>query len=73
MGKKYFIRCMVTCRDGRYYASTTGSQGSGVLMSMAAANGLMVVAEDQDCVEPGDRVKVQMLDPEFGYTEEPRY
>jgi molybdopterin biosynthesis enzyme len=42
-------------------------------MSMAAANGLMIVPEDQDLVNPGDRVRVQILDQEFGFTEEPNY
>lgn len=68
-GKKHFIRCTLHCRAGTYYASTTGAQGSGVLMSMAAANGLMIVPEDQDIVNPGDRVKVKILDQEFGFTE----
>jgi len=70
-GRRYYIRCMVTSRDGKYFASTTGEQGSGILMSMGTANGLMVVPEDQDVVKPGDGVKVQILDREFGYTEEP--
>ena len=72
-GKKHFIRCVVTIEDGQYTVSTTGAQGSGMLTSMAAANGLMVVPEDRDCVKPGDTVKVQILDPEFGTTEEPAY
>jgi len=72
-GKRHFIRCKVKCKNGQYYASTTGEQGSGILMSMAAANGLMIVPEDQDLVNPGDRVRVQILDQEFGFTEEPSY
>jgi molybdopterin molybdotransferase len=72
-GKKHFIRCVITIEDGQYTVSTTGAQGSGMLTSMAAANGLMVVPEDMDCVNPGDAVKVQILDSEFGATEEPVY
>ena len=72
-GKKHFIRCVISIENGKYMVSTTGAQGSGMLTSMAAANGLMVVPEDRDCVEPGDVVKVQVLDPEFGATEEPNY
>jgi molybdopterin molybdotransferase len=72
-GKKYFIRCRVTCKNGSYEVSTTGEQGSGILMSMAAANGLIIVPEDMDIVNSGDRVKVQILDPEFGFTEKPGY
>ena len=72
-GRTYFIRCMVTCRDGRYGATTTGEQGSGILMSMAKANGLMIVPEDRDGVTPGETVSVQILDNEFGSTEDLSY
>jgi len=72
-GKKHFIRCVVTIEEGQYTVSTTGAQGSGMLTSMASANGLMVVPEDRDCVNPGDAVKVQILDSEFGATKEPVY
>jgi len=72
-GKKHFIRCVIKIEDGQYTVSTTGAQGSGMLTSMAAANGLMVIPEDRDCINPGDTVKVQVLDAEFGATEEPGY
>jgi len=73
IGKKYFIRCRVNCEGGRYYVTTTGEQGSGILMSMAIANGLMIVPEDRETIRPGDTVKVQILDPEFGFTDQPVY
>jgi len=72
-GLKYFVRCRIKPTEGSYRATTTGEQGSGILMSMAAANGLMIVPEDQETVLPGDRVKVQILDREFGFTEKPDY
>jgi molybdopterin molybdotransferase len=50
-------------RDGdRYLASLTGPQGSGILSSMANANGLMVVPETVDRAGPGDRVVVRLFD-----------
>jgi len=60
--RRYFARCIVSEEDGRYYASLTGPQGSGILSSMAAANGLTVIPEDVDVVEPGDEITVMMLD-----------
>jgi len=72
-GKRYFVRCNVTWADGSYHATTTGEQGSGILMSMAAANGLMVVPEDREVVNRGDTVTVQILDREFGSTENLNY
>jgi molybdopterin molybdotransferase len=41
---------------------TTGSQGSGVLRSMAEANGLIVLPHAQGNVAVGDGVDVLMFD-----------
>jgi len=61
-GRRVYARAMVTRRDDRYYATSTGPQGSGILTSMAKANGLVIVPEDSEGVNPGDTVRVQMLD-----------
>jgi molybdopterin molybdotransferase len=60
--RRVFARVWVTKRDGRYFASLTGAQGSGILTSMAQANGLMIIPEDKATVEVGEEVQVQMLD-----------
>ncbi len=60
--RRYFARCVVTEEGGRYYASLTGPQGSGILSSMAAANALTIIPEDVDVVEPGEEITVMMLD-----------
>jgi len=61
-GRRTFARVIVTQRDGRYHARTTGEQGSGVLTSMAKANGLAIVPEGVDSLLAGTEVAVQMLD-----------
>jgi molybdopterin molybdotransferase len=61
-GRRGFARVVVTRRDGRYHARSTGEQGSGVLTSMAKANGLAIIPEETYRVEAGSRVTVQMLD-----------
>ncbi|MFO7997053.1 MAG: molybdopterin molybdotransferase MoeA [Dehalococcoidia bacterium] len=61
-GRRIFARVVVTRRDGQYYASLTGPQGSGILTSMAKANGLAVILESSKGVKAGDVVDVQMLD-----------
>ena len=61
-GRRVFARAIVRQRDGRYYASLTGPQGSGILTSMALANALTIVPEDVPVIEPGDEVTVLMLD-----------
>ena len=57
-----FTRAIVEKRNGRYFARLTGPQGSGILTSMASANGLMIIPEDKGEVVPGDVVEVMMLD-----------
>jgi molybdopterin molybdotransferase len=58
----FLARCIVTERDGKYYASLTGSQGSGILTSMMRANALTLIPADVDVVEPGQEIDVIMLD-----------
>ncbi|MFC2002914.1 gephyrin-like molybdotransferase Glp [Chloroflexota bacterium] len=61
-GRRIFARAIVEKRSGQYFARATGPQGSGILTSMASANGLVVVPEDKARVEAGEVVKVLMLD-----------
>jgi molybdopterin molybdotransferase len=61
-GRRGFVRVIVTHRQGQYHARSTGEQGSGVLTSMAKANGLAVIPEETYSVEPGTEITVQMLD-----------
>ncbi|MFN8507631.1 MAG: gephyrin-like molybdotransferase Glp [Dehalococcoidia bacterium] len=62
-GRRFFARCIVTKgEDGRWYADLTGPQGSGILTSMSAANGLTIIPEDVPAAHPGDEIDVMMLD-----------
>jgi len=60
--RRLFARVSVTKRGGQYYASVTGPQGSGILTSMAKANGLAIIPENSKGVKAGEVVEVQMLD-----------
>ena len=51
-----------TAADGSLQVRTTGNQGSGVLSSMAQANGLMVLHHAQGNFAAGDMVDVLMFD-----------
>jgi molybdopterin molybdotransferase len=62
-GRRFLARAVVRERDGRYYASLTGSQSSGVLTSMALANALVICPEDQATVEPGDEADAMVMGP----------
>jgi len=61
-GRRVFTRAIVEKRGDKYFARLTGPQGSGILTSMALANGLVIVPEDKPGVKRGDVVKVMMLD-----------
>ncbi|OAI38982.1 hypothetical protein AYO38_08520 [bacterium SCGC AG-212-C10] len=62
-GRRFFARCIVAKgEDGRFYADLTGPQGSGILTSMSAANGLTIIPEDQPAAEAGTEIDVMMID-----------
>ncbi len=65
----FLARCIVSERDGRYYARLTGEQGSGILTSMMRANGLTLIPADVDVVEAGQEIRVMMLDWSRGEAE----
>jgi molybdopterin molybdotransferase len=72
-GKKYFLRCVITVVDGQYVVTTTGEQGSGILLSMVKANGLIVLPEAQKDFPAGTMVRVQVLNRDFESREKAAY
>jgi molybdopterin molybdotransferase len=61
-GRRNLIRVVVEPRGDGFIARSTGEQGSGILTSVARANGLLVVREDVTLVRAGEMVDVQMID-----------
>ena len=61
-GRRVFLRAVARKKGGRYYARTTGPQGSGILTSMSQANALVIVPEDVKAVKEGDLAQAIMLD-----------
>ncbi|MBN1366068.1 MAG: molybdopterin molybdotransferase MoeA [Syntrophaceae bacterium] len=68
-GFKHFIRAVVRKEKNKYIATTTGNQGSGILKSMVAANGLIVMGENQTQIKKGEWVTVQLLDDSLSWSE----
>ncbi|MEE8046076.1 MAG: gephyrin-like molybdotransferase Glp [Dehalococcoidia bacterium] len=62
-GRRVYARVYVY-RDesGVYRARSTGNQSSGVLSSMAQANGLAICPDDIGMINAGETAKVEMLD-----------
>lgn len=61
-GLRYFLRAITRWEDGTYLTRTTGPQGSGILKSMALANSLIILPEDDEGIDKGVRVTVHFLD-----------
>ncbi len=62
-GRTEYQRGIVTrAADGRWQVAITGSQGSGILSSMSAANGMVVLHHEQGNVDAGDEVDVIPFD-----------
>ena len=62
-GRTEYQRGIVTRdADGQWSVSITGAQGSGILSSMSAANGLVILPHDSGSVQPGDWVDVLAFD-----------
>jgi len=60
-GRTLFVRVTLSRDTDGYVATSTGEQGSGVLMSMALADGFLVVPADSAGLSAGDRAMVQLL------------
>jgi molybdopterin molybdotransferase len=61
-GRTEFVRVTLAKDEGGYAATSTGAQGSGMLLSMARADGLMVVPAESTGMAAGGQVIVQLLD-----------
>jgi len=61
-GRTEFVRVTLAKEEDGYAATSTGAQGSGMLLSMARADGLMVVPAESKLLEAGSLVTVQLLD-----------
>jgi molybdopterin molybdotransferase len=59
--KRHFLRVKLDYRNHRYFASLTGSQGSGILKSMIECDGIAVIPENAKSLKVGDRVTVQLV------------
>lgn len=61
-GRTEFVRVMLAKEADGYLATSTGTQSSGVSLSMARADGLLVVQAGSSGLAAGAQVTVQLLD-----------
>ena len=60
-GRRIFARVVVAKRKNEYFCRLTGEQGSGILTSMATADGLAIIPETTHEVNPGEILNVMIL------------
>ncbi len=60
-GRINFARVIVEEKNGQYFFKSTGMQGSGILTSMARANGIAQFPINMGNVKKGSKVKVYLL------------
>ena len=60
-GRLHFLSAIVSWTDGEYTVTPAGEQGSGILKSAANANGLLVFPLEDEKIEEGQQVAVQLL------------
>ncbi|HEV2108479.1 MAG TPA: gephyrin-like molybdotransferase Glp, partial [Thermomicrobiales bacterium] len=65
-GRQHYVRVRIDPAPDGYVARLAGEQGSGMLTSLARANGLLVVPETCPLAEPGMVFPVQMPDWDLG-------
>ncbi len=61
-GRTELIRVTLDADEQGYQATPTGAQGSGVLLSMARAEGLLLIPNECDGLHAGASVTVQLLE-----------
>lgn len=61
-GIRYFLRTKTRWQDGVYLTCTAGPQSSGILKSMARANSLTILPEEDKFIEKGSKVTVRFWD-----------
>jgi molybdopterin molybdotransferase len=66
-GKVSFLRVRLAVDDDGLVATLTGAQGSGVLSSCVAADGLAVVPEPADGLPAGAAVEVVLLHEDLAW------
>ena len=61
-GRRVYARVTLKRRDDGLHARLTGAQGSNILTSLEAADGLAICPEDEPYRDVGQQVVVQLLD-----------
>ncbi len=64
-GRLHFVRVQLRHEGGEVVATSTGNQSSGVLRSLALAQGLLIFPAAASLLDEGETAEVQVVDEEF--------
>ena len=59
-GRVNYMRAIIKSQNGKFYAKTTGPQGSGILYSLVLANGFIIIPAGAT-ISAGETVAAQLL------------
>jgi molybdopterin molybdotransferase len=62
VGRTDFVRVKLTCAEDECYVEPIRVSGSGILSSMTKSNGFIVIEENKEGVEEGERVTVNVYE-----------
>ena len=64
-GRQSYLRAKIHWQDGKFRARLTGSQASGVLMSLVDANCLIIIPEGTTQLRAGAEVEAWLIGSAF--------
>jgi molybdopterin molybdotransferase len=62
LGRRVFLRARVVERDGEFLAEPVRVKGSGIITTMTAANGYVIIPEDREGIRENEVVTVHLFD-----------
>jgi molybdopterin biosynthesis enzyme len=66
LGRKTYVRVLVTQKNDEFYAEPVSTRGSGAISTMTRSNGFVMVPENREGVREGELVTVRLFSPVAG-------
>lgn len=63
LGRKTYVRVLVTRKNDEFHAEPVSTRGSGAISTMTRSNGFVVVPENREGVKEGELVVVRLFGP----------
>ena len=61
LGRKTYVRVIVTMNEGEFFAEPISAKGSGSISTMTQSNGFVIVPENREGVSEGEKVMVHLF------------